>query len=109
MSKTQYHCLIKQCVVSGCETWFIGTPRSRFCDPHKKLKYDRMKDGWDIAKANNGIPPGRPSRFNERQIKEIRRLFQTYSAEEIAERFGCKPSLVYKYVERDPIRYRVKP
>jgi DNA invertase Pin-like site-specific DNA recombinase len=97
---TLYICVIKKCSASGCDTWFIGTPRSRYCDQHKRTQYERM------TANRNGTH--RRSRYTERQIQHMRAMFLTYSAAEVAKRFGCNRSLVYKYVHQDPERYRLE-
>jgi DNA invertase Pin-like site-specific DNA recombinase len=48
----------------------------------------------------------RASRFSEEEIQELRYMFLTNTATEVAEHFNCNRSLVYKYVRQSPQRYR---
>jgi DNA-binding CsgD family transcriptional regulator len=102
----QFHCLIRQCTIEGCEEWFIGTPASRYCDPHKKTQYAKAKAGWQRA-HRNGLAPGRSSKFSAEEIKEMQWMYLRYSVDEIAAHFECSRKTVYKYVHRPPRRLRV--
>jgi hypothetical protein len=103
----QFHCLIRQCAIPGCEEWYIGSPASRYCGPHKKSQYQKAKAAWDRKYRYTGKPPGRHSKFSAEEIKEMQWMYLRFSVDEVAAHFKCSRGTVYKYVHRPPQRLRV--
>jgi DNA invertase Pin-like site-specific DNA recombinase len=64
-----------------------------------------MMVGWRAAQLNGGT--GKHSRFSEEEILEIRDMYFRMPVKEIAKHFNCHVSLIYRYINRNPNRFRV--
>ncbi|WP_407052096.1 recombinase family protein [Methyloraptor flagellatus] len=63
----------------------------------------RTREGMAIAKAKGKLK-GKPPKLNERQHKELRRMYDTgeYSINDLAELFGVAKPTVYRTLKREP-------